>query len=63
LDKWDLHLLICEVYECGECFIKEIDLRDMKKQIQDAHANTTIILYLMMDSNELSQVSSTFYSG
>jgi hypothetical protein len=54
-------LLICEVDECGECYIREIDLRDMKKQIQDAHANSSIILYLQIDSNELSEVSSTFY--
>ena len=43
-------MLICEVYEYGEYYIREIYLRDMKKQIQDAHANWNMFIYVQMDS-------------
>ena len=62
LDKLDLHLFTCEVYECGECYIRNTNLSDMKKHIQDTHAHSTRMLYLKMDRNETGEISSKFYS-
>jgi hypothetical protein len=62
LDKLDLHLFTCEIYECGECYIRDTNLSNIKKHIQDTHENSTKMLYLKMDRNESGEVSSKFYS-
>ena len=57
LDKLELHLFTCEVYECCECYIRDIDLSNMKKHIQDTRDKSIKILYLKRDRNKSCEVS------
>ena len=61
LNKLELHLNTCEVYECGSCNIRNTNISEIKKHIQKEHDESTKIWYSKLDRNNSSEVSSKSY--
>jgi hypothetical protein len=61
LNKLEMHLNTCEVYECGSCNIRNTSISEIKKHIQKEHDESTKIWYLKLDRNNSSEVSSKSY--
>ena len=57
----EIHLKTCEIYQCGSCYIRDKNLSEMKKHVQETHSSTDIG-YLKMDRNNESEVNQTDYS-
>ena len=58
----EIHLKICEIYECGKCWIRENNLSDMKKHIKEKHDESTSISHLKIDRNSKTEVNATYHS-
>ena len=58
----EIHLKTCEIYQCGNCFVRDKNLSEMKKHVEKTHKYETEIGYLKMDRDSESEVSQTFYS-
>ena len=48
----ELHLVTCEVYECGKCFIRVKNLSEMKKHIKEEHEDGKYLHHLKIDRND-----------
>ena len=48
----ELHLVTCEVYECGKCFIRVKNLSEMKKHIKKEHEDGKYLHHLKIDRND-----------
>ena len=59
-----IHLKTCEIYECqsSSCWLREINLSEMKKHIREKHTLTTKLNHLIMDREKQYIVNSTSYS-
>ena len=60
-DKLELHLFTCALYECCESYIREINLSDMKTNIQDTNEEINQNSLPKIDRNETCDMSSRFY--
>ena len=58
----EIHLKTCEVYECGKCWIRNQNLSEMKRHIEETHSTSVGLNYFKMDRNKEWDVSSKFYS-
>ena len=38
----EIHLKTCEIYQCGSCYIRDTNLSEMKKHVQETHSSTDI---------------------
>lgn len=56
----DLHLTTCEVYECGECFLRDKILEEMKKHVKFEHETEVFcqcLHHLKMDRDDKQKVN------
>ena len=54
LEKLDMHLKACKIYECAKCSITNKNISEIKKHIVEEHDNSIHIWYSKMDrSNPL----------
>ena len=63
LEKLDLHLFTCEIYQCGNCDLKEKCTTELKKhsKIEHYYMNQAHIKHLKMDRNNFIEVSCKDY--
>ena len=62
LEGLEVHLNMCEVYDCGLCLNKEKNISYMKKHIKDYHKQEGSMRHIKMDRNNVLDVSSKNYS-
>ena len=62
LNNLQIHLNTCEIYECGDCYIRYQTLCELKKHITDEHEGSTKILQSKMDGNIINEVCTKPYN-
>ena len=62
LNSLEIHLKTCEVYECGKCWIRNKNLSEMKRHIEENHNKSVGLGYLKMDRNKEWDVDHKLYS-
>ena len=63
LENLEMHLQTCEIYECqsSSCWLRGVDISEMKKHIREKHSSTTKLNHLKMDREKQHIVSSNSY--
>ena len=56
LEKLELHLLSCEIFECEECQLQSRFLKELKTNVESDHGIETNVYYLKMDRNDATLV-------
>ena len=49
LEMLELHLVTCNVYECGQCFMRVKNLTGMKKHVKTEHKDGKCLHHLKID--------------
>ena len=62
LEKLELHLITCEIYECDTCFVRDKSLSDMKKHIEKEHEKGKKLNHLKIDREDEQRVNFKQYS-
>ena len=57
LEKLEIHLNTCEIYECDTCFVRDKSLSDMKKHVEEEHEKGKILNHLKIDREDEMRVS------
>ena len=63
LENLEMHLQTCEIYECQSlsCWLRGVDISEMKKHIGEKHSSTTKLNYLKMGREKQHIVCSNSY--
>lgn len=61
VEDLDMHLKTCEVYECYECCIRNKNLEEMKRHVQEDHEGANALNHLKMDRDDISKVTLKYY--
>ena len=57
----EIHLNTCEIFECQDCWLRDVNISEMKNHIRGKHSSTTQVNHLKMDREKQHIVSSSSY--
>ena len=57
----EIHLNTCEIFECSSCWLRDVNISEMKNHERGKHSSTTEVNHLKMHREKQHIVSSNFY--
>ena len=63
LENLDLHLVTCEVYQCGEneCKLRAKTIKEIRNHLQEIHGYPMEVMHLKIDRNDPSEIDSKWH--